>query len=579
MTKEKTSTKTDSTLAQRLGIWLKETRDIATKVGCMEAIEPVLQMLKKIGRDSINITIIGGPNSGKSSLINQLLQQKLLPVTALASNTQFCIQGNNDKEKEGFFLANDQVLHPLEQLHKNDLFPESSQISINIYLAHQWLNENGFHLIEKLPLDVSEEEIKDIANSLLEETDCVVLIIDALMPLKRAEVQFLSECVRRGVPVVLALSKIDKLLEEECDDVIAYISKHTESISPSLKVIPISVKSSDEGSIDNLRIAIQESLDETDILAVRTQQVTHTLLGVLDVIYSAAQTGLEVQQKNELERELELKQRQQQIDSQKLVWQQIEQKLDLKRHKVDDLLREHLQNNKTNLLELLLYELKRTNDVKTWWERDLPFRLERELRNLAGQLSKTINQQIISDLRWLQEEISRQFKYSLQALSDPNVSLDAAPVEQREITLSNSNTLKIFSRVGTAASVILAGTILTPLGLAGVGLAVSAIAALTAEQLIQWNTAQEREKIRSELSKVIERAGHKYALEVSRQLKESYNQVISDLKQHQLRWQQAQLQALIAIKRKPVSQARVNWKQLVQQVNQLMVEIKTEANL
>lgn len=575
MTNENPLTYGESNLAQKFGTWLKTTREIATQTGCLDATEPVLQALKKMGRNSINIAFIGGHNSGKSSLVNQLLQKQVLPVTALSSNTQFSILGNTDKE--GFLLANDQVWHPLEDLHNKDLFPESSEALVSINLSDQWLTENSFYLMEKLALDASEEELKDVANLLLEEVDCVVLVIDALMPLKRAEVQFLSECVRRGIPLIIAISKIDKLLKEEYEDVINYVTRHTTSRSSSIKVVPTSVKSSD--GTGNLKIAIQEIINETDIVSVRVQQVAHTLLGVLDVIRSAAQTGLEVYNKNEQERNLELKKRQQQIDSQNLVWQQIEQKLDLKRQKVDDLLRNHLQNNQTTILEVLLYELKRSNDIRTWWERDLPFRLERELRNLAGQLSKTINQQIVGDLQWLQEETSRQFKYPLQALSEPNVSVDTASVEQREIPLSNSNTLKIISRVGSAVSIVLAGTILVPLGFAGAGLAASVIAGLTAEQLIHWNTVHEREKIREELRKVIERAEHAYALEVSRQLKESYNQVIFDLKQHQLRWQQAQLQALMTIKGKPVGNSRVNWEQLVKQTNQLMVDIKTQANL
>ena len=568
-----------SKLTQQLGTWLKNTHELATQTGCLKAVEPVLKMLKKINKDSVNIAFIGGPNSGKSSSINQLLDLQLLPVTVLSRHIQFYIQGDDDKNNEGFLLADDQILYPLEELHKNDLFPESSEALVNIYLCHQWLTNNSFHLMEKRALDASEEELKDVTNSLLEKTDCVVLVIDALMPLKRAEAYFLSECVRRSIPVVIALSKIDKLLPEELEDVITYVTNHAKLYSTSIKVIPTSLKFSDESNISDLKTAIQETIDETDLLSVRTQQVAHTLLGVLDVIRSAAQTGLEAEKKNELERDLEFKQRQQQLDSQNLAWQQIEQELDLKRHKVDDMLRKHLQNNRTIILEELLHELQRCNDVKTWWERDFLFRLEPKLNKVAKQLSSAINKQITLDVQWLQEEISRQFEYPLQVLSESSISVDEASIEQREVHLSNLNTLKIISRIGTVVSVVIAGTVLGPLGFGSAGMAASGIAGLTAEQLIRWNTNKEREKICSEINKVIERAEHEYALEVSRKLKESYNQVISDFKQHQIRWQQAQLQALMAIKGKPVNKSGGNWEQLVKQTNQLMVEIKTEANL
>lgn len=582
MSQENVHEKIDSIPIQKLENWLEETSHLAAKVGCIEAIEPVLKMLKKINRDLINIAIIGSPNSGKSSLINQILQKKLLPVTVLESEIQFFIESATDENREGFLITGDQVWKPLEDLHKKSLVSESGSKILDIYLVNQWLTKNGFRLIEKPSLDLSEgDEFRDLSQSFLEEADCVILIIDALMPLKRVELQFLSECSKQSIPMVVVVSKIDQLLEEEWVDVLAYISKHTEFISPSLRIIPTSIKpieSLTENSIDELKFAIQETVAGIDVLAVRTQRFIYTLLDILDTIYSAILTGIEVQTKNELEQEFELKQQQQKIDVQQLVWQEIEQQLDNRRHKVDTLLRDHLQKNQTAILEVLLYELGRTNDVKAWWERDLPFRLDRELRGLAGQLSKNINQQIGSDLKWLQEEISRQFKYPLKTLSEPNALIDGVPIKKREVVLSNSNTLKIFSRIGTAASVILAATILAP-GLAGAGLAASVIAGLTTEQLIRWNTSQERETIRLELSKVIERARYQYALEVSRQLKENYNQIISDLKQHQLRWQQAQLQTLVAIRCNTHSGVDINWKVLGQQANQLISEIKTETNM
>lgn len=581
MSQENVNRKVDSISIERLGNWIEETGHLATKVGCIDAIEPVLQMLKRLSRDSVSIAVIGSPNSGKSSLINQVLQKKLLPVTVLESNTQFSIGSVTDENREGFFIAGDQVRRSLDDLHKKSLDSSSNSKMVDIYIVNQWLKENGFCLIEKPPLDLSDEdEIRDLFQSLLEEADCVMLTIDALMPLKRAELQFLCECSKQSIPVVIVVSKVDRLLEEEWADVLAYISKHTEFFSAPLKIISTSTKStkSFENSIDELKLAIQKAVDEIDVLAVRIQRVIYTLLSILDTIHSAILTGIEVQTKTELEQEFELKQNQQKLDAQQLVWQEIEQKLNDKRHKVDTLLRDHLQKNQTAILEVLLYELDRTNDIKTWWERDLPFRLDRELRGLAGQLSKNINQQILSDLKWLQEEVSRQFKYPLKTLSEPSALVDSVSIEQREVVLSNSNTLKIFSRIGTAASVILAATILAP-GLAGAGLAASVIAGLTTEQLIRWNTIQERELIRLELSKVIERARHQYALEVSRRLKENYNQIIFELKQHQLRWQQAQLQTLVTVRRNNLNEVDINWKALEQQTNQLMSKIKVETNI
>ncbi|MDJ0899711.1 MAG: 50S ribosome-binding GTPase [Xenococcus sp. MO_188.B8] len=579
MTSQTSLSGINNPLAQRSSSWLKIIRELANQTGCLEAVDPAFQMLKKLRRESINITIIGSRNTGKSNLINKILNKKLLPVSAISNGTGFYIQGENESEKEGFYLANDSAFQPLEKLQQGDFGIDSSETSVTINLAHQWLIDNSFHLIEKPTFDASDEDIKKLTNYYLEETDCAVLLIDALTPLRKAEVYLLSECTRRCLPTVVILTKIDKLLEDERDEVVEYVNKHLQLQSDSLKVIPVSLQSIDDNQVLCIKSTIQEELDKTDILSLRTQQLADALLNVLGLINSAAHTGLKAQTKNEEDRQKEIKKRQQNFDLQNLTWQKIELNLDSRRRKIDELLRDHLQKNHTSILEVLSYDLKRNNDIRTWWERDLPFRLDKELRSIAGKLSQTINQQIVSDLQWLQGEISQQFKYPLQASTEANVTVNMPSMEQREIPLSNSNHLKIVSRLSTVTCVIIAGTVLTPLGIGGAGIAASVFAGLTLEQLLSWNTKQEREKVFSELNKVIDQAEREYASEVSNKLKENYNHLVSQLKQNQMRWQQAQLQALMAVKRNSDQKLETNWNQVIQQTNQLIEEIKTEIGI
>ncbi|MFN6529395.1 hypothetical protein [Nostoc sp. ChiSLP03a] len=63
----------------------------------------------------------------------------------------------------------------------------------------------------------------------------------------------------------------------------------------------------------------------------------------------------------------------------------------------------------TELLENLLLKLKRTQDPKTWWEQDLPFRLRRELFRLSRQLENDILKALALDFEWLQNEVLKQF--------------------------------------------------------------------------------------------------------------------------------------------------------------------------
>lgn len=567
-----------NSLVQRSRTWLKNIRELATQTGCLEAVAFAFQMLEQLRRESINITIIGSRNTGKSNLINKLLGKKLLPVSAISNGTGFSIQGTNELE-EGFCSTNNSAFQPIEKLQQGDLEIDSSETLVTINLAHLWLTDNSFHLIEKPAFDASDEDISKLTNSYLKETDCVVLLVDALTPLRKAEVYLLSECTRRGLPTIIVLTKIDRLSEDERGEVVKYVNKHIQLQSDSLKVIPVSLQNIDDNQISYIKSTIREEIDKTDILSLRSQQLADALLNVLGLINSAAHTGLKAQTKNEEDRQKEIKKRQQNFELQNLTWQKIELNLDSRRRKIDELLRDHLHKNHTNIFEALSYELKRNNDIRTWWERDLPYRLDRELTSIAEKLSQTINQQIIRDVQWLQQEISQQFQYPLQASTEANVTVNMPSMEQPEIPLSNSNNLKIVSRFSTVTCIIIAGTALTPLGIGGAGIAAGVVAGLTLEQLLSWNTEREREKVFSELNKVIDRAEREYASEVSNKLKENYNHLVSQLKQNQRHWQQAQLQALLEVKRNSERKLETNWNHVIQQTNQLIEEIKTEIGI
>lgn len=566
----------DTNFLRRSKTWLKTIRELATQTGCLEAVAPAFQMLEQLRRESINITIIGSRNTGKSNLINKLLGKKLLPVSTISNGTGFSIQGINELEKEGFCSTNNSAFQPIEKLQQGDLGIDYSETLVTINLAHLWLTDNSFHLIEKPAFDASDEDINKLTNSYLKETDCVVLLVDALTPLRKAEMYLLSECMRRGFPTIIVLTKIDKLSEDERGEVVKYVNKHIQLKSDSLKVIPVSLQSIDDNQISYIKSTIRKELDKTDILSLRSQQLADALLNVLGLINSAAHTGLKAQTKNEEDRHKKNKKLLQNFELQNLTWQKIELDLDSRRRKIDELLREHLHENHTNIFEALSYELKRNNDIRTWWERDLPYRLERELRSIAEKLSQIINQQISRDVQWLQQEISQQFQYSLQASTEANVTVNMPSREQQEIPLSNNNHLKIVSRFSTVTCIIVAGTALTSLGISSGGIAAGIVAGVTLEQLISWNTGREREKVFSELNKVINQAEREYASEVSNKLKENYNHLVSQLRQNQIRWQQAQLQALMAVKRNSEQKLETNWNQVIQQTNQLIEEIKTK---
>jgi hypothetical protein len=96
--------------------------------------------------------------------------------------------------------------------------------------------------------------------------------------------------------------------------------------------------------------------------------------------------------------------------------------------------------------------------------------------------------------------------------------------------------LKIVTRIGTAATVIAAGTLLATSGVAGVVMAISMLSGIGAEWLMGRKTKEARAKVQEVLPTVLDRCELVYINQISDSLKVSYGEIIDNLKNSQAEW-------------------------------------------
>jgi hypothetical protein len=111
------------------------------------------------------------------------------------------------------------------------------------------------------------------------------------------------------------------------------------------------------------------------------------------------------------ERQKALEKAQAETSKVELEWERIRLELDKRRLQLDQKLQLDITVAKTELLETLSLELRKTPDPKSWWERDLPFRMRRELIALGRKSETYILTAIARDFEWLQTEGSTNFWY------------------------------------------------------------------------------------------------------------------------------------------------------------------------
>lgn len=143
------------------------------------------------------VNIIGNPNVGKSTLMNQLVGEKLSIITSKAQTTRHRIQGIvSGEDFQIVFSDTPGILNPAYKMHEGMMqFVQTSLQDADVLL---------------LVFEIGETKIKDES------------IFEKLRKL--------------NIPIVIALNKIDLSSQEELEEKVEYWN----SIFPKAQILPIS---------------------------------------------------------------------------------------------------------------------------------------------------------------------------------------------------------------------------------------------------------------------------------------------------------------------------------------------------
>ena len=203
------------------------------------------------------VSLIGRPNTGKSTLLNTILKSHIAIVSNVAGTTRNAIQGvYNDEEAQIIFIDTPGIHKPQDKLGK-------------------YLNKQSYES--------------------LEEIDAILFVVDATMPLGKGDKFIVETFKNTKTPVILVLNKIDKLNDEgilkaineykdiyEFADIIPISALTDDNVKRLIKVVKgyltDEIKYYDDGTITNtsLQFMLGEFVREK-VLNLTTEEVTHSV--------------------------------------------------------------------------------------------------------------------------------------------------------------------------------------------------------------------------------------------------------------------------------------------------------------
>lgn len=164
------------------------------------------------------VTIVGRPNAGKSTLINNIIGSKVAIVSDKAHTTRNNIQGiYNDKESQIVFIDTPGVHKPMHKLGK-------------------YMNNEVYYS--------------------LEDADVVLFMVDATEKIGKGDKFILEKLKGLDAPVFLILNKVDKIKK---DSLLAMIQEYND-LFDFKEIIPISALKND--NVDDLINTIKKYLSE-----------------------------------------------------------------------------------------------------------------------------------------------------------------------------------------------------------------------------------------------------------------------------------------------------------------------------
>ena len=172
------------------------------------------------------VNIVGNPNVGKSTLMNQLVGERISIATFKAQTTRHRIMGIvNTPEMQIVFSDTPGVLKPNYKL---------------------------------------QESMLAFSESALQDADILLYVTDVIENPEK-NMDFLEKVQRMEIPVILLINKIDELgsgnTRKNSQHALAEIVEHWHTLLPKAEILPISAKN--KFGVDILLKRIQELLPES----------------------------------------------------------------------------------------------------------------------------------------------------------------------------------------------------------------------------------------------------------------------------------------------------------------------------
>jgi GTPase SAR1 family protein len=547
-----------SDLTNRLSHWFKQCTELANALSSenKELGENILISLETIDKRRLlpgfRLAFVGEFSRGKTYLINRLLSRNILPEGALPTTATITSIVAGSEEKMEIRVGGKLEIRSLEENSWQDLLATDEVGSdkevfagVRISLNHDWLRSLDIEIIDTPGAGDLSERRANLVSDILNQCDATVLLVSATSPFSMTEAAFLEqEVIGNHVPrIMVVISKLDLINIHERGKLVESISQRIFKIASNIPVLTTySIDENSQLETDCLTAIIgqiESLVNQGERRIWRSRQVSQQLIDWLNQLREITQGVISAIHLNIEEKKRYLRQAENEIDRSNIIWDNLQIELEQRRLQRTQQIHQKLRENKEEIAENLQIELQRNPDLKLLWERDLPFRLRRELTMLSRKSENFLLKFVTQDVEWLQREVARIFNTNVkQQVFTPSEN-NEIEFQLGDQNITDVQKYRVFTRIGSTAAMITGSILGGPIGMAA-----STGFLLVSEQYLNQELDTQREVLSDELNRVIDIAIDEYCQQVSQRLRQLYQKIVNDIQTEQSAWKFAKKAAL-----------------------------------
>jgi small GTP-binding protein len=227
---------------------------------------PCEELRDKIRTDTFNLVVVGQFKRGKTSLINALLGNAILPVSVvpLTSIVTIMTYGEALRVSVHFNDGRTMEISP-ESIHEyvtEKGNPKNAKDVREVVLTYpsSYLRD-GVRLIDTPGVGSIYQHNTDIAYRYLPKSDAALFLLSVDQPMSKPEIDFLHDVKEYSNKILFLLNKTDYLCENDLRESIEF-SKNAlkETLGTEVKLFPVSARLALEGSLSKSDEMVRKSL-------------------------------------------------------------------------------------------------------------------------------------------------------------------------------------------------------------------------------------------------------------------------------------------------------------------------------